>query len=167
MSSALTAAERVSVVIVTWKGDGLLRDCLGSLARVYGTALETVVVDNANEPSTRALVGRYPNATYAPTDRNLGFAGGNNVGLTRCTRDFILLLNNDTVIRDDSFSPLVDFLARHPKAGIVQGTMNVPSLNDGLDDCGAVMTPFGIQRHLHRGEPTATTALKPRRVTAA
>ena len=45
--------------------------------------------------------------------------------------------------------------------------MNVPALDDGLDDCGVVMTPFGIQRHLHRGEPTATTDLKPRRVTAA
>ena len=104
---------------------------------------------------------------YVPTVRNLGFARGNNVGLKACTRDFVLLLNNDTVVHEDSFSPLIDFLERYPKVGIVQGTMNVPALDDGLDDCGVVMTPFGIQRHLHRGEPTATTALKPRRVTAA
>ena len=104
---------------------------------------------------------------YVPTVRNLGFARGNNVGLKACTRDFVLLLNNDTVVHEDSFLPLIDFLERHPKVGIVQGTMNVPALDDGLDDCGVVMTPFGIQRHLHRGEPTATTALKPRRVTAA
>lgn len=159
--------ETVSIIIVTWKGDGLLQTCLDSLACVYGTRPESVVVDNANEASTRRLVGRFPNAIYVATASNLGFAGGNNVGLTRCTREHVLLLNNDTVVRQDSFSPLITFLARHPKVGIVQGTMNVPALNDGLDDCGVIMTPFGIQRHLHRGEPTATTVLKPRRVTAA
>ncbi len=159
--------ETVSIIIVTWKGDGLLRDCLDSLARVYGTRPEIIVVDNANEATTRRLVGGYPNAIYVATARNLGFAGGNNVGLKRCTREHVLLLNNDTVVHDDSFTPLIDFLARHPKVGIVQGTMNVPALNDGLDDCGVIMTPLGIQRHLHRGAPTATTVLKPRRVTAA
>lgn len=159
--------ERLSILIVTWKGDDLLRVCLSSLARVYGSRPEVVVVDNADQASTRALVSAYAHARYVPTVRNLGFARGNNVGLKACTRDFVLLLNNDTVVYEDSFSPLIDFLERHPKVGIVQGTMNVPALDDGLDDCGVVMTPFGIQRHLHRGEPTATTALKPRRVTAA
>lgn len=163
----MNAADAVSVVIVTWKGDDLLRACLDSLARVYGTALEIVVVDNANEAPTHAVASVYANVAYVATLRNLGFAGGNNVGLARCTRDLVLLLNNDTVFRVDSLAPLVAFLAAHPKVGIVQGTLNVPALGDGLDDCGMVMTPFGIQRHLHRGEPTATTALSPRRVTAA
>lgn len=163
----MSAAEDVSIVIVTWKGDALLRACLGSLARVYGSAPEIVVVDNANEATTRAIVADSANAAYVATPRNLGFAGGNNMGLARCTRDLILLLNNDTVFRADSLAPLVDFLAAHPKVGIVQGTLNVPSLGDGLDDCGMVMTPLGIQRHLHRGKPTATAALAPRRVTAA
>lgn len=163
----MSAADAVSIVIVTWKGDNLLRACLDSLARVYGTASEIVVVDNANEATTCAVVSAYANATYVATPRNLGFAGGNNVGLARCTRDLVLLLNNDTVFQADSLAPLVAFLAAHPKVGIVQGTLNVPALGDGLDDCGMMMTPFGIQRHLHRGKPTATTALSPRRVTAA
>ncbi|MBQ2631857.1 MAG: hypothetical protein IJG13_19445 [Kiritimatiellae bacterium] len=45
--------------------------------------------------------------------------------------------------------------------------MNIPALGNGLDDCGVLMTPFGIQRHLHHGEPTATTCLSPRKVFAA
>lgn len=163
----MNAADAVSIVIVTWKGDDLLRACLDSLACVYGTTPEIVVVDNANEATTRAVVSAYANVAYVATPRNLGFAGGNNVGLARCTRDLVLLLNNDTVFQADSLAPLVAFLAAHPKVGIVQGTLNVPALGDGLDDCGMVMTPFGIQRHLHRGEPKATTVLSPRRVTAA
>lgn len=155
----------LSVIIVTWKGDNLLRDCLDSLARAVGIAPEVVVVDNAAEESTRRLVADYPNAVYVASPGNPGFAGGNNIGLERTTRDFILLLNNDTVIHADSFSPLIEFLEAHPKVGIVQGTMNIPGF--GLDDCGVEMTPFGIQRHLHRGEPAETADLKPRRVFAA
>ena len=155
----------LSIIIVTWKGDDLLRGCLDSLARVAGTAPEIVVVDNAAEESTQKLVAAYPNATYVASPGNPGFAGGNNIGLKHTTRDYILLLNNDTIIHTDSFSPLIDFLEAHPKVGIVQGTMNVPGL--GLDDCGVDMTIFGIQKHLHRGKPSDTTDLKPSRVFAA
>jgi GT2 family glycosyltransferase len=83
------------------------------------------------------------------------------------TRPYILLLNNDTVVHGDSFSPLAEFLEDHEKVGIVQGTMSIPSLGNCLDDCGVLMTPFGIQRHLHRGEPSASTVLRPQKVFAA
>lgn len=159
--------NKLSIIIITWNGDGLLKNCLDSLQEVYGTSPEIVIVDNANAHSTAELTSNYPNAKYIAAPENLGFAGGNNLGLKSATRDFILLLNNDTVIHEDSLTPLIDFLASHDKVGIVQGTMNVPALNNGLDDCGVQMTPFGIQRHLHRGEPTSTTKLLPQRVFAA
>ena len=157
--------DELSIIIVTWKGDGLLKDCLESLSRVYSARPEIVVVDNANQDSTKEIVEGYENAKYVAAQSNLGFAGGNNLGLRHCTRPFILLLNNDTVVHDDSFSPLLEFLKKSPRVGIVQGTLNIPSLNNGL--CGMVMMPWGIQKHLHRGEPTTTTSLVPRRVTAA
>ena len=155
----------LSIIIVTWKGDDLLRGCLDSLARAVGIAPEIVVVDNAAEESTQKLVAAYSNTKYVASPGNPGFAGGNNIGLKHTTRDYILLLNNDTVIHTDSFSPLIDFLDSHPKVGIAQGTMNIPGF--GLDDCGVDMTIFGIQKHLHRGEPADTAALRPRRVFAA
>jgi len=155
----------LSIIIVTWKGDALLKNCLDSLTRTVGTAPEVVVVDNADEPSTRELVAHYQNAKYVRSPGNPGFAGGNNVGLRETTRDYILLLNNDTVIHADSLTPLMEFLRDHPKVGIVQGTMNIPGF--GFDDCGTMMTPFGIQRHLERGKPAATTHLVPRKVFAA
>lgn len=161
------ALRELSVVIVTWNGDDILGNCLKSIGRVYGSSLEIVVVDNAASTATRALVSAFSWARYVPSPGNPGFAGGNNIGLRETTRPYILLLNNDTLVHADSFSPLVRFLKEHDRVGIVQGTMNIPSLNNGLDDCGVLMTPFGIQRHLHRGEPTATTRLSPRRVFAA
>lgn len=167
MSESKPTVNDLSIIIVTWNGDELLKNCLDSLHSTYGDAPEIVVVDNANQASCAELSHGYTNVKYIATDENLGFAGGNNLGLREVTRDYILLLNNDTIIHTDSFTPLIDFLAEHNKVGIVQGTMNIPALNNGLDDCGVLMTPFGIQRHLHRGEPTATAKLVPRKVFAA
>ena len=137
-------AGRVSVVIVTWKGDDLLKDCLDSLARVYGTALETVVVDNANLPSTRALVGRFPNARYVVAHANLGFAGGSVLGLRRVTREYVVLLNNDTVLTGDSVSPLVAWLDSHPSCGVAQGTLVFADRPDLTDGTGMWLSPIGI-----------------------
>ena len=159
--------RRLSIIIVTWRGDAILKNCLDSMSRVYGSRPEIVVVDNAAQESTHQVCLPYSNVQYVAVSENLGFAGGNNIGLGRCTREFVLLLNNDTVVHEDSFTPLVRFLNEHSRVGIVQGTMNVPALNDGLDDCGVLMTPIGIQHHLHRGEPTGKTILKARKVTAA
>ena len=158
--------DNLSVIIVTWHGDGLLKNCLDSIRKVFGDRLETVVVDNAAQSSTRGICSAYGCVKYIAAPENLGFAGGNNIGLKATTKDYILLLNNDTVVHKDSFSPLLEFLADNPDVGIVQGTMNIPPA-DVLDDCGVLMTPFGIQRHLERGKPTATTPLRARRVFAA
>jgi len=80
------------------------------------------------------------------------------------TREYVLLLNDDTVFHGDSLSALVQFLDEHEKVAVVQGTMNVPAWNNGLDDCGTGMTLWGLQKHYHVRESTATTALIPRKV---
>lgn len=159
--------SKLSIVLVTWNGDEILKNCLDSLRNVYGTLPEIIVVDNANTPPTAALVSSYPNARYIAAPENLGFAGGNNLALPYLSREYILLLNNDTVIYEDSFSPLLDFLAAHPKVGIVQGTMNTPARNNGLDVCGEDLWPWGILRHRLVGQPTATTKLVAKKVFAA
>ncbi len=159
--------DSLSVLIVTFNGDEMLKNCLDSLYRVYSRRLEIIVVDNAASPATAELVRAYGDVKYLASERNLGFAGGNNLGLKLVTRPYLLLLNNDTVIHEDSFSPLLEFLATHPKVGIVQGTMNIPDLDNGLDVCGEDLWPWGVLRHRNHGKPTATTPLAPKRVFAA
>jgi len=161
------SVRELSIIIVTWKGDDILGNCLRSVREVYGNLPEIVVVDNAASEATHKLISGFDGVKYVSSPGNPGFAGGNNIGVRETTRPYILLLNNDTVVHGDSFSPLVEFLKAHERVGIVQGTMNIPALGNGLDDCGVLMTPFGIQRHLHRGEPTASTKLSARKVFAA
>ena len=71
------------------------------LAQDY-PALTILIVDNGSPDGSGArLHARYPNADYLQTDRNLGYCGGNNLGLKRAMdggADYVLVLNNDTVV---------------------------------------------------------------------
>lgn len=131
----------VSLMIVTFRGDELLKACLDSLLRVYGSLPETVVVDNAALDSTRSLVGGYPGAKYVSAPENLGFAGGNNLGLPLCTKKYLVLLNNDTEFTADSISPLIGFMDAHPNCGAVQGKVHFAAEPGLLDGCGGFFSP--------------------------
>lgn len=133
----------LSILIVTWNGDELLSDCLGSIRGACGEAVEIVVVDNANLESTRKIVSAHENARYVASAVNLGFAGGNNLGLDACTRKYVLLLNNDTIVHERSFVEMVDYLESHPQVAAVQGKMVLPLDGGRLDACGYLMTPYG------------------------
>ena len=154
----------LSILIVTWNGDEFLRPCLESIAEVCGHLPEIVVVDNAASSETRRLVAGFPNCKYVKAERNLGFAGGNNLGFAYCTRAYVLLLNNDTVVHADSFTPLMRYLDEHPQVGVVQGTLNLSRCGNKLDSCGTLLTSIGRLCLLHQWEPTATTELCARQV---
>lgn len=141
----MSLINKVSILIVTYKGDDILRDCLSSLAITCGIEPQIVVVDNSPSEDTRAIVSKYENAHYIPSPGNPGFAGGNNRGLPYCDREYLLLLNNDTIIHTrESIEKLVEFLDEHPKCAVAQGTMVMPQNEGRLCPCGSVLTPFGF-----------------------
>lgn len=133
----------LSIMIVTWNGDDLLGNCLSSIQKACGDTPEIVIVDNANLESTKQIVRKHPNAKYVPAPENLGFAGGNNLGLPHCTRPYVLLLNNDTIVHEQPFSCLIQYMEEHPKVAVVQGKMKLVSWGDVLDTCGTMLTPCG------------------------
>ncbi len=127
-------ARTVGVVIVSYKSAALAVDCLRSVAlereRLAG-GLRCVVIDNASgdAPTIAAAIaaeGWQAWARVVVAPRNGGFAYGNNLGLRELERDgrvdFVHLLNPDTVLHAGAIAALVDFLAAHPRAGIVGGT---------------------------------------------
>jgi GT2 family glycosyltransferase len=111
----------VRAVVVTWNGIDLLPACLSSLAaqRLDGE-LEVVVVDNASTDGTDELLARdFPAVTVVRAERNLGFAGGVELGLRGLDADFALLLNNDATLEPDGVDRLVTCALAHPRAGAV------------------------------------------------
>lgn len=135
----------VSIILVTYKGDELTKCCLDSLKSTCGQDPQIIVVDNSPSETTRLIVASHPNAVYVPSPGNPGFAGGNNRALPFCNRDYILLLNNDTIVHSRaSIEQLVAFLDKNPKCGAAQGSGRLPREGNTLAGCGSFLMPIGF-----------------------
>src|SRR5579862_299710 len=114
---ATAGAARITILILNWNGKTDTLQCLESLGRLTYPCNEIVVVDNASgDDSVATIAARFPNVTVLQSGGNLGFAGGNNVGLRHVlasSSDFVLLLNNDTQVAPDLLERLLDVVAAH------------------------------------------------------
>lgn len=96
---------KVGVILVNYNGKNYNEECIDSILKSTYKSLEVIIVDNdSSDDSVELLKKRYMNnITVVETGLNLGFSGGNNVGIKLALEkkcDFILLLNNDTVIEE-------------------------------------------------------------------
>jgi len=102
---------RVVIIVLNWNGLSDTLECLESLAGLDYPAYEVVVVDNGStDGSLDAIRERFTGVTLVENGENLGFTGGNNVGLRRALEqgaDYALLLNNDTAVAPDFVRLLV------------------------------------------------------------
>ncbi|MGI8689050.1 MAG: glycosyltransferase family 2 protein [Thermomicrobiales bacterium] len=114
--------KNIAVVVLTWNNSRLTLDCLQSLAE-QTTPHVVYVVDNASTDETPAAVAaQFPSARVIVNAENLGFAAGNNVGLSAAFADgadAVLVLNNDTTLDPAAFTHLVTATRMHPQAGIL------------------------------------------------
>ncbi len=111
---------RISVISVNYNGFAVTSAMIGSLRRHVTTPTEIIVVDNGSKRDEAAMLReRYPDITVLRSAENLGFAGGNNLGIRAATGDCLLLLNNDTEVADDTLHYLCDTLDADPAIGAV------------------------------------------------
>jgi GT2 family glycosyltransferase len=107
----------VSVLIVNWNAREHLRGCLDSL-RTQTLAHETIVLDNASSDGSATMVRRdFPNVPLIVSEKNLGFAAGNNQAAKRATGTYLLLLNPDTTLPPDCLEKMVAFARRQSALG--------------------------------------------------
>ncbi len=111
----------ISVVIVNFNVRYLLEQCLLSLRRgIESLKLQIIVVDNASsDNSINYLKERFPEVEFVALAENMGFAKANNIGLAKCIGEYILILNPDTVLVEDTLPKLTDFLKSNPSCGLV------------------------------------------------
>jgi len=119
----------VSVIILTFNNLDLTKACLESvLNRSEYTNLEVIVVDNASSDGTPAylesLAQEHLNLRIVLNAENLGFAAGNNVGLKVATGDFLILLNNDTVVTQGWILTLLRYFQSNPNLGLLGPVTN-------------------------------------------
>lgn len=159
----------VTVVVLTWNGTEDTRACLETLCPQLGDQDRLVVVDNGSdgdvERQLRTVDTRFH---FVQNGRNLGFAGGNNAGLTHALAagtPWILVLNNDTLLDADTLERLVaeaDALHRaRPEVAVVQPLLVRADAPSTIDTCGQQLARCPGARDLGAGEPVAALPLGP------
>ena len=110
---------RLSVVIVNYNVEYFLEQCLYSVRRaMQGIEGEVFVVDNSSvDGSLKMLAQKFPEVKVIANKENVGFSRANNQAIRVSTGEYVLLLNPDTVVEDDTFSKCLDFMDSHPDAG--------------------------------------------------
>jgi GT2 family glycosyltransferase/glycosyltransferase involved in cell wall biosynthesis len=131
LAAALNAVRmpRISVIILTFNNLELTKACIDSvLKRSDYPNLEVIVVDNASSDDTPAyldeLTQHNPDVRIILNQENLGFAAGNNVGLSIATGDYLVLLNNDTVVTQGWIVTLLRHFKANPNLGLLGPVTN-------------------------------------------
>jgi len=114
----------VAIIVLNWNGYEFTRKCLLSLSRVKSDHYQIVLVDNAStDNSIPRLKEEFDKPKYLINEKNLGFTGGNNVGIRYALEagfEYVMLLNNDTEVKPDFLAILLNTISQNPKLGAVQ-----------------------------------------------
>lgn len=140
----------LSVVVVEHASRDVLPACLEALYADGGERLEVIVVDNASPTACDVLHPRFPRARFVHVRRNLGFAGGCQVGAARARADLVATVNPDARVEPGWLSA-VESAFEDPTVGVVGCTLLAP---DGmtLQHAGGALRANGRSEHLGRGE---------------
>lgn len=146
---------KLSVVIVNYNVKYFLEQCLNSVRRASeGLMAEIFVVDNYSVDGSAAMVReKFPEVILIENKENLGFSKANNQAIRQSKGKYVLLLNPDTVVEDDTFTKVLDFMESHPDAGglgvkMIDGKGNfLPESKRGLPTPGvAFYKIFGLSK---------------------
>jgi GT2 family glycosyltransferase len=110
----------LSIIIVSWNVRDLLQNCLRSVLAETNLALQVIVVDSAStDGSPEMITELFPQVELVACQENVGFPGGNNLGIARANGRYILLLNPDTIVHGDALAKMVSYLEQNSKVGVV------------------------------------------------
>ncbi len=114
---------KVAIIIVNWNGKADTLECLSSLRLDTYPNKQIIVVDNGSaDDSVSVIRASYSDVIVLETGANLGFTGGNNVGIRHALEqgiDYLFLLNNDTTVEPDALTALVDAAEADHRYGLL------------------------------------------------
>ena len=109
----------LSVLIVNYNAEPVLRDCLHAVYRnTVERPLEVLVVDNASSDGSLTMLARdFPEVQVIASQENLGFSRGNNLAIQAARGRYLLLLNNDTLVTPGALDTLLRLIKARPEVG--------------------------------------------------
>ncbi|RLF37410.1 MAG: hypothetical protein DRM99_00455 [Thermoplasmata archaeon] len=114
----------VSLIIVNWNGEDVLAECLDSVFSQDYKPIKVIVVDNGSQDNSLKIIKRYKKIKLIKNFENLGFAEGNNIGIRAAKGDYIFLLNNDTVLKKNCITELINAIEATSEVAFVGPRIN-------------------------------------------
>ena len=134
----------VSVIVLNYNAGDLLLNCIDSLKKSTYANLEILVVDNiSSDGSQRKCKGKFPDIKLIQNEKNLGYCGGNNIGIKEAKGEFIVILNPDTIVEPNCVKELI---LAHEKFGDGLYQPKILSLNEEniIQSTGNMLHVFGF-----------------------
>ena len=137
---AFTPEPSVAIILVNWNGYDFTAACIESLQKVEFPDFKVILVDNASENSEgKRLLSAFPEILLIENQENLGFAGGNNVGIVKALEDgfsHVMLLNNDTEVEPDFLREMMRKFQSGGNLGVVQPLITFLNEKDKIWSAG-------------------------------
>jgi GT2 family glycosyltransferase/lipopolysaccharide/colanic/teichoic acid biosynthesis glycosyltransferase len=110
----------LSIIVVNYNVKEFLLNLLDSLQKaVKNFSSEIIIVDNASDDgSVEAVQNKFPHVKLIVNEKNIGFGRANNLAMEIADGKYFLLINPDTIVREDTISQMIEFFENTPKAGI-------------------------------------------------
>jgi len=137
----------VSIISVNYDHPEVTCQLLGSLRKITYPRIEVIVVDNASPNDDPSIILKsFPEIHFIQSNENLGFAGGNNLGIRIAKGKYILLLNNDTEVDPGFLEPLVSGFEANPRMGAASPKIKFYHTPDILQFTGiSILNPYTLR----------------------
>lgn len=133
----MKSQPELSIITVNYNGRKDTEILVESLLNHLAIPYELIVVDNGSMKNEAiALQEKYPFLKTIRSERNLGFAAGNNLGIREASGNYLFFINNDTFVRDDSISRLVNIMEQQPLLGGISPKILFADAKGGIQFAG-------------------------------
>lgn len=152
----LISSPKVAIIILNWNGRDNTLACLDSVFKIDYPNFDVVVVDNGStDDSVPTIRKAFLQPHLIETGKNLGYAGGNNVGIRYALEagaDYVLIINNDTTVAPDVLTHLLQAAKKHPEAAVLGPVIYEMERPEVIWTAGEVFGEGFTCLHLRQGE---------------
>jgi GT2 family glycosyltransferase len=132
---------KVIIIILNWNRAQDTIECIDSIKKLLYENYEIIVIDNHSNDSSPGLISeRYADVTLINNSRNLGFAGGNNLGI-KCAAekgyDYLWFINNDLIVDEESLGALIGMASKVKRLGMISPVIYYHDWPTEIQFCGS------------------------------